>query len=333
MAGTVVVRRWKAPDWRRPSNLVALALAGASLAVALPRIVSIVRSVDAMHLSPTAMARDGLLAATFLHARTADMLNRIVMMSPLTIAVPTLLVIMRSRKDPRAALLILLAIPFLAALVFVHPGQGIFRDWDDFAGTGVARSLLAALLVSEALSGSPSHAWVAVPLVMSVAAPALQWLALQTDLGRGLARARAMVTEPPRHEDWPETSTWEYLGIRNSAESRWPDALAAYREAARRLPSPNILRQLAEAESQAGELESARSTYRAMVSRDSTNVMAWLGLAVTSFKLRDLAEARRASMEVLQLDPGNAEAGQAMDYLDRVTGAASGSAADSLHGP
>ena len=333
VAGSVVLRRWKAPHWRRPSNLVALALAGASLAIALPRIVSIVRSADAMHLSPTAMTREGLLAASFLHARTADMLNLIVMMAPLAIAIPALFVIMRSRKDPRAALLILLAIPFLAVLVFVHPGQGIFRDWDVFAGTGVALSLLVALLVSEALSGSPSHAWVAVPLVMCVAAPALQWLAHQTDLDRGLARARAMVTEPPRHEDWPETSTWEYLGIRNSAESRWPEALAAYREAARRLPSPNILRQLAEAESQAGELESARSTYRVMVSRDSTNAMAWLGVAVTSFKLHDLAGARRAAIELLRLDPGNAEARQALAYLDRLTGAAGGSAVDSLHGP
>lgn len=319
VAGAVVLRRWSAPDWRRPANLLALALAGGSLALALPRIASIVRSIDPMHLAPAAVGREGLLAATFLHARTADMLNLIVMMSPLAIAIPALIVVLGRRMagDPRARLLVLLAIPFVGALVLVHPGQGIFRDWDDFAATGVALSLLSAWAIGETLRGTSGRSWVAVPLVLSVALPALQWLVQQTDLERGLARARALVTEPPRREGWPETSTWEYLGIRNSAQSRWPEAVAAYREAARLLPSPNILRQLAEAQVQAGDFEGACATYRVLLSRDSNNTMAWLGLAVASFRMQDFAEARRAAMEVLRLDPTNAEARQAITYLDR----------------
>ena len=124
-----------------------------------------------------------------------------------------------------------------------------------------------------------------------------------------------------RHADWYETSTWEYLGIRNDREERWPASAAAYREAARRLPSPNLLRQLAAAETHAGEIDSARAVYRFMLSRNPNDDIAWLGLAVLSFRLADYAEAKRAAQELLRIHPDDRNALALLDRIARVTAA------------
>jgi hypothetical protein len=54
--------------------------------------------------------------------------------------------------------LLALALPFVLVAVLIHPAQGIFRDWDDFAASGVALSLIAAWLVGEALRSAPRFA-------------------------------------------------------------------------------------------------------------------------------------------------------------------------------
>jgi hypothetical protein len=323
VAAVIVMRRWSPADWRRPGNLLAVAIGGGALATTLPRILGIIHRIDSMHLTPDEVKRHGFLAAIVAEGRGADVLNLIVMMSPLVLAVPLVALLAGGWlvRQPRLQLLALLALPFLGAVLIVHPGQGVFRDWDDFCAAGVSFSLIVAWLAGETLGGARTRAWLAVPLVAAVAVPAVQWLAHASDLDRGLARAHAFVTEPPRHADWYETSTWEYLGIRNDREERWPASAAAYREAARRLPSPNLLRQLAAAETHAGEIDSARAVYRFMLSRNPNDDIAWLGLAVLSFRLADYAEAKRAAQELLRIHPDDRNALALLDRIARVTAA------------
>lgn len=310
--------------WKRPATLVALAIPLASLVIAIPRIVSIIRRVDSMHLVPEEVQRQGWWFATFEPSRATDMLNLVIMMSPMFIAVPFLLVFCR-RWIPagRASLPIgLLAAAGLGSIVIIHPAQGMFRDWDDLAAAGVALSFAAAWLVGETLRAAPRLAWLGVAVGIGSALPATQWLLQQNDLERGLARAHALASEPPVRAPWPTTSTWEYIGMRNAAAGRSEESARAYRVAASRLPSPNILRQLAASEAQAGHLDSARIIYRTMLSRNPNDAIAWRGLGIASFRLGDYVEARRAAREVLRFDPSNADARAALDSMDRQAPAA-----------
>jgi len=51
---------------------------------------------------------------------------------------------------------------------FIHPAQGLFRDWDDFASAGVALSMIAAWLVGESLRDARRHAWLGVAVTLGV---------------------------------------------------------------------------------------------------------------------------------------------------------------------
>ena len=245
-------------------------------AIALPRMLAVMGDIDARHFAPAEVAQHGWLAATFDPVRLADMLNLLLLLSPLGLAALSMLAIGRHawRGRPELAPLAIMAGSLFAMMLFVHPQQGMFRDWDVFATLGVALSLLAALTIGESLRAGPSRAWIAVPVVAVAALFTLQWLVHEANLDRGLARVHAFMNEPPPRSDLNATTTWEYLGIRNNRAERWEDAAVAYREAALRLPSPNILRQLGFAEERAGHLDRAREVYRTMVSRNPADTLA-----------------------------------------------------------
>jgi hypothetical protein len=120
-----------------------------------------------------------------------------------------------------------LALPFVVVMPLLHPVQGMLRDWDDFAATGVAISLLTAWYAGRALRGAGSMLWLAAAVSLGAAAPAVEWLAHNADQERGFVRVRALLNEPPVREKSERGNTWDYLGIRYFRLERWDQAAEA----------------------------------------------------------------------------------------------------------
>jgi tetratricopeptide (TPR) repeat protein len=220
-----------------------------------------------------------------------------------------------------AALLLMLALPFLAVMPFLHPAQGLFRDWDDFAATGVAISLMVAWTVAQALRESPRHA-LAVTLTLSAMVPAVQWLAHNADVDRGFQRVRAFVLEPPERAPRERGTTWDFLGIRNFRLERWEDAAEGFGHAAATSPSPRILQEWALAETMRKQYALAQKIYYRFLEKSPENPLGWLGLAQVSIYLADLPEARRAAHRLLELEPGNQQALEVLARADQMDAAA-----------
>ncbi len=314
--------------WKRPGVMVALAAPLTALAVMVPRIAAVVARWDAVHFAPPGIERQGgVLGAVFAGSRPADMLNLLAMLSPLALLVPALVLARRGRPPAggaggELAVLAAIALPFLVVLPFIHPVQGLFRDWDDFAATGVAVSLLVAWWVGRTLRAQP--AWLAVALTMNVAAPTVQWLAHHRDLERGFLRVRSFLLEPPRRAEPERASAWDYLGIYSFNLERWDAAAEAFSHAAETSPSPRILQEWALVETMRGNYRMAQQLYHRMLVKMPENALGWLGLATVSIRADDLPEATQAARALLALQPGNPDAMQVLEEIARRQDAAAG---------
>ena len=297
--------------WKQPRVLLALAVPIAALAVMLPRIVAVMRRWDALHVaSQEVQAEGGAVRAAFAAARLPDMLNLVGFLSPLALAAVPMLAVLGWKQSRRreCVLLLALALPMLVALPFIHPAQGLYRDWDDFAALGMGLSLVAAWLVAETLRAAPRFAWLGVAATLAVAVPAVQWLLHWTDVDRGLARVEAIMREPPPRTVTERSTTWDFVGIRNLRIGRLEAAAAAFSHSAEAAPSPRILLELGFTERERGNLRGAQQAYGRVVERDSTARQGWELYGLVSSQLGDTLAVRRARSALLGLDAGNPSA-------------------------
>jgi len=297
-------------DWRRPAVVAGLALPLVTLAAMTPRIATALRQVDRAHLLPAGGGAGGALAAALAPLHLLDLANVVAALSPLALAALPLgaWVAPGLRGRPEAPVMAALAAPCVAILLLVHPRQGVFRDWDVFTAAGLTLSLVAAWLVGESLRAAPRWRWLAAAVALGAAAPTVQGLLLQHDVDRGMARVTAHVDGPPARPAESRALAWAYLGIRSLALAR-PDAAAeAMRRAAELAPSPRLLLEWGITEAERGNDRGAREAYQRSIAKDSTIADAWIGLAVASYRLGALAEARRAAERGLRLRPGDSEA-------------------------
>jgi hypothetical protein len=316
---------------RAPVIWVAVGLPVLAFALTFNRMVRTFTQIDSgAHLaSPEVMAQGGLLASMFAGTRAVDLPNVVVLLAPLA-PILLLVVLAWGRRLPRgreAALLITLAVPFLGLLLFVHPVQGVFRDYDTLSGAGITLALLAAWFAGETLRRAPSFAWVGVALVLVVAAPSVQWLAHQTDVDRGLARVAALMTEPPARGPEERGKTWDYVGVRNFNREHWDGAATAFARAAETQPSARVFTKWAMSETMRGDLRAAQRIYLRAIARDSSVAVAWQGYGVVSLRLGEWDEARRAALVLRRRDPGNPEGPAILKELERVQAARQGSGA------
>jgi hypothetical protein len=303
--------------WRRAKFIASLGLPLVVLIAMTPRIITIVTRIDPMHFVPETVRRSGLLATTFGDGRTLDIINLLVMLSPMVILSP-LLGGLAGRPPGREALVVgALALPFVLVVPLIHPGQGYIRDWDDFASAGVAMSLATAWLAARAQHARRRSLWLATALTLGAATPPLQWLLHSADLDHALARAEAFMNQPPKRTTMERYTTWRYLGTREAATDRLDRSARAYAEAAKAIPSPNLLHQWAMVETRRNNFGGARKLYRRLVERDPRDVFAWWMLAGTSSQLQDWKEAYRAARRVLALDSTHVEARLALEGLER----------------
>ena len=298
--------------------IAALLVALAGLAAMLPRIVATMLEWDAVHLVPHEVrAQGGMLRAAFAGTRPADMLGLVIALSPLALAAPALALLLRRSpgRGREIALLVTLAAPFVLTVPFIHPAQGLYRDWDDFAAGGQALSLITAWLVGETLRKAPARAWLGVPVALGVAGFSLQWLVHFNDLDRGLTRVEAFMTEPPQRLDGERGKTWDYLGIRNFRLQRWDAAARAFGFAAETSPSPRILLEWGTAELRRRNYGAARDQFRRVIAAIPDEANAWSGLAAAAIELGDREEARRAAGNLLRLRPGDPVARRTLERL------------------
>lgn len=322
--GVWLARNVRRGAWKKPEVLAAFAAPLAALAVMGPRIVTTVMTTDsAVHFAPADVrAQGGVLGAALSGTRAFDLVSLMLMLSPLALAIVPLSVFARGAGDRGARRLEImalaaLALPFVLVMIFIHPAQGLFRDWDDFAATGMAVSLIVAWLVGETLRGSRRFAWLAVAVALGVMVPSLQWLVVHADTVRGLARVRAFVTEPPERPETQRGTTWDFLGIRNYRLERYAEAEEAFSHAVETSPSPRILHEWAYAAAMAGHDRVAQDAYRRLLAKEPNNDLGWLGLAAASMRLRDAPEAKRAATELIKREPTNADAKRILDDIAR----------------
>jgi len=315
--------------WRSPVAIAAIAIPVATVAFLLPRIVADVRRWDVVHFAPAEVrARGGPFNAALADGRPLDLLNLVLLFSPLALAAPFAVAWLRPAGGRRAELLFLalLAAPLMLAAPFIHPAQGLFRDWDDFAATGAALALVVAWIAGAALEAAPARAWVGVGLAVLAAASSVQWLAAQSDFARGLERVRGFVAEPPLRTPAERAKTWDYLGIVAYRAERWGDAAAAFGRSAETGPSERVMLEWGMSVTNTGDLAGAADIYRRMLERFPDAALGWLGLAAVSSRLADaappgpaqsqwVAESRRAAHRLLVLQPQNPDAVRLLEYL------------------
>ena len=302
--------------WRARRTLFALAVPVLAIAVMGPRIVSVALRWDPTHFaSAEVMAQGGVWRAALAGPRATDLLSLVLLLSPLAILVPALAFAGVRPPGRETLFLVALALPFVAVAPFLHPVGGLFRDWDDFAATGAALSMLTAGLAAAALRRS-TRSWLGVAVTLAVAAPAVQWLVHHVDPDRGIARATAAVREPPPRGGAERASIWDYLGMRNYQLERWQASADAFRHAVETAPSPRMLQQWALAETMAGDLETARAAYHRQLEKEPDSYSGWMGLAAVTSRIPDFPETRRALNRLLEIRPGDPDATHLLRSLD-----------------
>jgi hypothetical protein len=302
-------------DWRGVRTWIALGIPVVTLGVMATRIVLALLRFDPVHFTPLESGSARSLVAI----RWLDLLDVVAMLSPIALAIPAVAWALGRRAivGPTAWLLGTVALPWLVLLLVIHPPQGIFRDWDDYAAAGAALSLIVAWLAALALR-APRWEWLAVAAPLACLAPTLQDLALHADTDRGLARVEAFLLEPPRRGDAERGKTWDFLGIRNAQLGRWDASAEAMAHAAETAPSPRVLLQWALAEQSRGNAPVARDAFRRVTVLTPDDARAWYGLAAESWRLGDYDECRRAALELERLDPESPQVARLLEALQNV---------------
>ena len=280
-----------------------LALPALAALLALPRILALLFEYDlSRHLAPESVRRAGFLAAAFSGAHLIALVNLTVALSPLFLAG----LIVPPRREVRLpagrAFLLVLVASFGVLMLFVHPQQGLFRDWDVFAPAGMSLSMLAAFMASPSVHDTR---WLALPVLLGVMVPSLQWLALNHDAETGLRRVRAYALEAAPGGDSDPALLWDFLAARFMRLRRWPEAAEAAQHAARLAPHRRILLMWALAETLKPDDAAAERIYRELVRKDPEDPLAWLGLAGIAARLGHAEDYERAVARVksFEADP------------------------------
>ena len=290
---------------RAAAMIAGLAIPLVVLAIRAPELWNVFRTTDAVHLAPEGGGVGGMLAWAFAPRHLVDAANTLLLLSPLC-ALAIAVIGGRSAPPARAGegpALAALVAPFLAALLVVHPAQGRFRDWDDFAPAAVAVSAFVAWRIGRTLARDATRSGLAAAVALAALGPAAQWLVHEHDLPSGIARVRAYLTESPVPSERDRTLTWDYLGTRLDLADSLHAAVEARAQAATLTPTPRLLYLWARAEADREHYATSRDVLKRTVARAPDWAEAWGALAFVGLQLRDTTTAREASERALELDP------------------------------
>lgn len=315
VATWLVARRATPPERRAALAWTALPLA--VLAALSPRLIHLLTGFDRAHLAP-AGATHSWLAAVPDPLRLLDLVNLVAHLAPVVFAAPlmALALVKRLRGSRAAGFLAALALPWLAALLVVHPDdQGMVRDWGTFAAAGAAFAVTTGWLAAEALRRLPAAAWLGVALALGAAAPVTQQLLVAHSATAGIARVEAYLAGPPLRSVAHRTLALDYLAIRYGALGDANASARADSLAAALTPSPRILYNWALAETDRQHYPAARAILERLLSSGTPTPDALYTYAAVCFLLGDTATAARAAHRTLALAP---TAKPARDLIARI---------------
>ncbi|MEO5617900.1 MAG: hypothetical protein ABIS67_09020, partial [Candidatus Eisenbacteria bacterium] len=301
----------------------------------------------------------GPLAAAFSGMRLLDLANLLVLHVPLVVSVPALVVgrgsgssgfaerpvaVSRNGAPPIAPALAGLFAGHLPAVLFTYVTQGSFRDWDAHAGAFATLALWVAALLASCFAesvvrhpqagalhlqaeGGPAvnrvpraDGGLASACAVTAFAATLTLLVAQNDLGRGLGRARAFVTEPPARTESHQLATLDFLGLRYLRLERFGESADAFASLAQRAPHPRALVLHGTAALLARRNAEARDAFATLTHRDTTHSVAWLGLWLAAGRSGDSALAAAAGRRVLSYPDTSTEMERILRHLQHYPG-------------
>jgi hypothetical protein len=301
------------PGTREPWRPEAIAGALAplvALAVVGPRLVQVMGSFDREHHLAGGVAHT--LAAGLSPAHLIDVAHTLCLLVPLVLLLP-LLAFLPPRPPAREAVaLSALALPPLALLLVVQPQQGLPRDWDVFAFAGVALAAIVAWRVAAVL-GEPRNTrprngtarWLAIPLAMSAACPALLFAALQTDSARTWARAESILIGPPERDASERARGLSTMGMVHYGRGDYARALALFERSAEAAPNPRTYVEMGMALTLMNRPQDAMARYRHAVSLNPDLVNGWRGIAAAASAVGDREAMLDAVRALERLEPGS----------------------------
>ena len=306
--------------WRSPATWIGVLAPLATLIVLLPRLTHTIGGFDvAHHIAPAGVAGfGGVMGAAFAPGHLLDLVNLVGQLAPVALTLPIALLVAGPRLlgGREGALLLALAAPQLLMLLFVHPTQGVFRDWDVFAPAGVSLAMLAALAVSR-MAADARWRWLPVPAAAAAVVAATLGLLQWADLERGITRVAAFATEPPPRSDSERGETWEFLGTCANQLGRPEQAAEAMSHAAALIPSTRVLMEWGLSEATRGNYHVARGAFEQAIARDSTQSRLWLNLLAVCVRLDDQAGIHRAAEALRRLNPDDPRIHQMLEAIER----------------
>lgn len=308
------------PGSRRTAILIGLVLPVLVGVFMFRRITGVVLDYDlSHHLATAEVAREGgLLAAAIAPFRIAEIANLLIVLAPAIVLVPVALgAAGRSFfADRGARMLAALAAAYVPVWVFVHPQQGVFRDWDVFAAAAVSLNLLAAAALGAALRRPMAARWLAVTIAIVVTTSSLTWLVHFHDPPRGFARVRAYAIHTPPSPAWVHALAWDFLTVRNMSLGRWKDAEDAAVHAVALGPHRRALIQWGIAATMAGDEEQGRRAYTRVLATAPDDPIAWIGLGGIALRTGDSTGTRRALEALGRYAPESPEAREIRRHLE-----------------
>lgn len=290
---------------RRRGTSMGAALVGAApvlLTVAwlALRVVGDFGRVDRGHFSFTALA-DPL--------RLLDVANALWALCPLLLCLGPALLDRNWWREPAGRTLALLALPYIGLAAVLTPLQGIYRDLDVFAMSGMALAVLLAAALAHWDRHRRLAAWLALPVALGAVALTLPKLVLQSRLDSGLARLEAWVEGPPARSDRDRALLLEFMGARLLHAQRYEEGAAHLGGAARLAPSPRMLLSWAVASESVQDWDGVESALSQIVERsdDPTygqlQLVATLGLAKVAGVRGDRARLEALAAEARRMAP------------------------------
>jgi hypothetical protein len=284
---------------RRPlpwARLVPAALVTAQL----PLIWKVSRAVDARHLASGGAGH--VLAAAIDPGRLTALANLVVFLVPLLPLLPVAFLVAMPGRERSLAWLGWLAACWALPMLAIHPVQGEFRDWDDFAPAAVALSLPLAVLLGR---GAGASVALALALTGAALVPRLQLLVLQHSPQRALARIEAWATGPPTPVRTVAASTLEFAAVSHYRARRLDAGRRAMAAAIAQVPWERLYLGWANAEAQAGEWRRAVELYEESGARFPHDSAPWQMFAYAAFQRGDRDAAARAVANLRRLAPGD----------------------------
>jgi len=296
------------------SRLVPAAL----MAAQLPVVWKVAHAVDARHLAPTGVGH--LLTAAFEPARLVALANLALFLVPLLPLLPVVFAIARRERQRSAVWLGWLGASWLLPMLAIHPVQGEFRDWDDFAAAAVAMALPLALLLARACARAPAA--LATTVIAAALVPRVQWLALEARPQRALERVEAWAAGPPAPARTVAAATLEFVAVSHFRDRRLEDGRRTMAAAIAQMPWERLYLGAANAEAQAGDWSYAVTLYEEAARRFPNDATPWMMLAQAAFQHGDRDAASRAVAELRRMAPADPWTARAEAALRQMTPAA-----------